>query len=39
MRIKEIALELGIDDPYYFSRMFSKVMGASPNDYRQKKIH
>lgn len=39
MRIREIALELGISDPYYFSRLFSKVMGMSPNDYREKKIH
>ena len=38
MRVKEIALELGIDDPYYFSRMFSKVMGSSPNDYRQSRL-
>ncbi len=38
-RIKEIALELGISDQYYFSRMFSKVMGMSPNEYREKRIH
>ena len=34
LRIKEIATELGIDDPYYFSRMFSKLMGISPHDYK-----
>lgn len=39
LRIKEIAFELGIDDQYYFSRMFSKVMGLSPNKYREKRIH
>lgn len=39
LRIKEIASELGIDDPYYFSRMFAKVMGVSPNSYREKRIH
>jgi AraC-like DNA-binding protein len=39
LRIKEIAAELGIDDPYYFSRMFTKVMGMSPNSYRVKRIH
>lgn len=38
LRIKEIAIQLGIDDPYYFSRMFTKVMGLSPNQYRQKKV-
>jgi AraC-like DNA-binding protein len=39
LRIKEIALELGIADQYYFSRMFSKVMGMPPNEYREKRIH
>ncbi|CAL1519304.1 AraC family transcriptional regulator [Chitinophaga sp. MM2321] len=37
LRIKEIAALLGIEDPYYFSRMFTKVMGMSPNQYREKK--
>lgn len=36
LRVKEIAAELGIEDPYYFSRMFSKLMSVSPNDYRVK---
>jgi AraC-like DNA-binding protein len=36
LRVKEIAQELGIEDPYYFSRMFTKVMGSSPNTYRRK---
>lgn len=39
MRVREIALELGIEDAYYFARMFTKVMGLSPKHYRQKKIH
>lgn len=39
LRIKEIALEVGIDDQFYFTRMFTKVMGTSPNDYREKRIH
>jgi len=39
LRIKEIALKIGIDDPYYFSRIFTKVMGLSPNEYRKKKVH
>jgi AraC-like DNA-binding protein len=38
LRIKEIADKLGIEDPYYFSRMFSKLMGVSPNQYRGKKV-
>lgn len=37
MRIKEISRELGIEDQYYFSRLFTKVMGLSPNQYREKK--
>lgn len=32
--IKEVALDLGFDDPYYFSRRFSKVIGMSPTKYR-----
>jgi YesN/AraC family two-component response regulator len=39
MRIREIGFELGILDPYYFSRMFKKVMGMSPQEYRKKRIH
>lgn len=38
LRIKEIALEVGIEDQYYFSRMFTKVMGVSPNEYRVKRV-
>ena len=34
LRIKEVALEIGYDDAYYFSRMFSKVMSMSPKEYR-----
>ena len=37
LRINEIASKLGIDDPYYFSRMFTKIMGISPLEYRNKK--
>lgn len=37
LRIKEIARELGILDQYYFSRLFTKVMGISPEQYRKKK--
>ncbi|HUC83246.1 MAG TPA: AraC family transcriptional regulator [Flavisolibacter sp.] len=39
LRIKEIAPAVGIDDHYYFSRLFTKVMGISPNEYRLKKGH
>ncbi len=37
LRINEIADRLGIEDPYYFSRMFTKIVGISPNKYRGKK--
>jgi transcriptional regulator GlxA family with amidase domain len=32
--IKDIALSMGFDDPYYFSKRFTKVMGMSPTRYR-----
>lgn len=35
--IKDIAFELGYDDPYYFSRIFRKTIGVSPGKYR--KLH
>lgn len=34
MSIKEIAVRLGYEDPYYFSRIFCKVTGSSPTAYR-----
>jgi len=37
LRINEIATKLGIEDPYYFSRMFTKLMGMSPVEYRSRK--
>ncbi len=35
--VVHIALTLGYDDPYYFSRLFKKVMGVSPQRYRQER--
>ena len=34
--IKEISDTLGIDDHYYFSRLFKKLMGISPLQYRKR---
>jgi AraC-like DNA-binding protein len=34
--IKEIAGDLGFSDQYYFSRMFSRLMGMSPSEYRKR---
>lgn len=36
LSVKEMAAKLGIEDQYYFSRMFSKLMGMSPTEYRKK---
>ncbi|TKK64540.1 helix-turn-helix domain-containing protein [Ilyomonas limi] len=36
MSIKEISFSLGIEDQYYFSRMFAKLMNASPKEYRNR---
>lgn len=33
--VREIAWEIGYDDPYYFSRIFKKVIGMSPRRYRE----
>jgi AraC-like DNA-binding protein len=33
--VTEIACDLGYDDPYYFSRLFKKVTGIPPRDYRR----
>jgi len=35
--IKETAARMGIDDPYYFSRIFKKTMGTPPSAYREQK--
>lgn len=32
--IKDIASNLGYSDPYYFSRLFKKLVGISPKQYR-----
>jgi AraC family transcriptional regulator of arabinose operon len=32
--IKVVAVETGYNDPYYFSRVFKKIMGISPEKYR-----
>ena len=32
--IKSICVIMGFDDPFYFSRLFTKLMGISPSNYR-----
>jgi len=34
IKIKNVAADLGYDDPYYFSRLFKKYMKVSPEQYR-----
>lgn len=37
MKINQICYKIGIEDCYYFSRLFSKVMGMSPREYKMSK--
>lgn len=37
LRLNQISLKLGIDDPFYFSRLFTKIMGLSPRAYRSRR--
>lgn len=36
LNINEISLKTGYDDSHYFSRLFHKIMGLSPTEYRKK---
>lgn len=38
LQVKEIAYKVGINDPYYFSRFFSNIMGVSPLEYRNRRL-
>jgi AraC-like DNA-binding protein len=35
LSVKQVAAKLGYDDPYYFSRIFQKILGCSPLAYRR----
>jgi len=37
MNIKEVASQLDFDDQFYFSRLFKKIMGMSPMEYKKRK--
>lgn len=37
--VQEVATVLGYDDPYYFSRVFKRIMGVSPLRYRKGNQH
>lgn len=34
--VRQIAQQVGFEDPYYFSRLFKKKNGCSPKEYREK---
>ena len=36
MKVNQLCHKVGIDDCYYFSRLFSKIMGLSPKAYRER---
>lgn len=36
MKINQICHKIGIDDCYYFSRLFSKIMNISPREYKKR---
>jgi AraC-like DNA-binding protein len=36
--VKAVAARLGYDDPYYFSRLFKRVIGLSPQQYRASRL-
>lgn len=35
VKINQISFKLGFEDPYYFSRIFSKIAGVPPKKYRE----
>ncbi|HRZ97523.1 MAG TPA: AraC family transcriptional regulator [Paludibacter sp.] len=37
MKINQISMMVGFEDPFYFSRIFTKIMGYSPSEYRKRK--
>lgn len=36
MKFNEIAAKVGFEEPAYFSRIFTRIMGMSPSEYRKK---
>jgi AraC family transcriptional regulator, arabinose operon regulatory protein len=35
VQVRQVARRLGFDDQYYFSRLFRKIVGIAPNEYRK----
>ena len=38
LKVNQISFKLGFEDPYYFSRIFKKIVGQSPKDYRNELV-
>ena len=39
MGVADVGRAVGYEDPYYFSRIFRKVMATSPSKYRELRVH
>lgn len=37
VKINQLCYKVGIEDPFYFTRLFTKIMGCSPSEYRKQK--
>lgn len=37
MKVNQVCYKIGIEDNYYFSRLFSKIMGMPPREYKKMK--
>ena len=37
MKVNQICYKIGIEDCYYFARLFTKIMGISPREYKKAK--
>ncbi|MDP4227607.1 MAG: AraC family transcriptional regulator [Bacteroidota bacterium] len=37
IKINQLCFKVGISDSYYFSRLFHKIMGISPSEYKKRK--
>lgn len=37
IKINQVCYKIGIEDSYYFSRLFHKIMGISPREYKKQK--
>lgn len=37
MKINQICFKVGVEDSFYFSRLFNKIMGVSPREYKKQR--